>query len=93
MDYKMKETGKRIAKLRKAYGLTQMQTAEKLNISLDHYRGIETGRRGGSIELLIDIASMFEVSLDYLFLGRDRDGMEIKKQLTILVEKLKEFDA
>lgn len=86
--YEPKECGKRMARLRKELGMTQMQAAEKLNISWDHYRGIETGRRSGSIELMVDIASVFNASLDYLILGIEHNEIQIKKQSRELIELL-----
>ena len=36
---------------RRAKGLTQMQTAEMLNISLRYYQNIEAGERNGDFEI------------------------------------------
>ena len=66
------ECGKRIVKLRLEQRETQQQISDKLNISLDHYRAIEAGRRVGSLDLLIEIAFIFGVSLDFLILGQDK---------------------
>ena len=66
MYYDPMECGVRISKLRMELGKTQQQLADKLNISLDHYRALENGRRGGSLDLLIELAITFDVSLDYL---------------------------
>ena len=69
MYYDQKESGVRIQKLRKLHGLTQEQLAEKLNISVNYLGKLETGNYGGSIDLLIEIAETFGVTLDYLILG------------------------
>ena len=45
MYYNQKESGKRIAKLRKERGLTQDQLAEKLNISTSNSNRFRAGRR------------------------------------------------
>lgn len=45
MYYNQKESGKRIAKLRKERGLTQDQLAEKLNISTSNSNRFRTRRR------------------------------------------------
>ena len=58
MYYDQIECGTRIAHLRTDCGLTQIQ-AEKLNVSVQHYRAIEADRRSASIELLIEIANTF----------------------------------
>lgn len=80
MYYDQKESGKRIAKLRKDKGLTQEQLADKLNISTDYIGKMENGRYGGSIDLLVEISEFFEVTLDYLILGKEMsDGTAIKE--------------
>ena len=73
MKYDLLETGKRIKKIRKANGLTQEQFAEKFNVSVEHVGRIETGKRGISIDLFVDISCAFNVSLDYLILGINRE--------------------
>ena len=64
------ECGKRIRTLREEQGLTQMELSEQFRISLDHLKAIERGRRACSIELFVEAATAFNVSLDYLILGR-----------------------
>lgn len=49
MYYDQKESGKRIAALRKEKGLTQEQLAEKLNISTSTLGKIERGIQGFSM--------------------------------------------
>ena len=58
MSYNTLETGRRIQKLRKAKGLTQEQLAERLNVSAVHLAKIETGKRGCSLDILIDFAAL-----------------------------------
>ena len=95
MRYEPKECVKRIASLRKnGLGLTQMQAAERLNISYLHYSAIETGRRGASIDLLIDIAALFHSSLEYIILGKEgyTGREEVKTKLNTIIEELKKID-
>lgn len=70
MYYDTKETGIRIHDFRKERGLTQGQLAEKLNISDRHLQKLESGERSGSVDILVEIALFFHVSLDYLILGK-----------------------
>lgn len=56
--------------LRESKNLTQMQLAEQLNISLNHVKALEHARRLFSIDLVIEISAFFDVSLDYLLLGK-----------------------
>ena len=55
MDYNMKKSGERIRRLRINNGLTQEQVAEVLNISRSFYSRIETGEKGCSIDLFVQI--------------------------------------
>lgn len=93
MYYDQKESGKRIATLRKQSGLTQEQLADKLNITVTYLSKLETGTYGGSIDLLIEIAETFEVTLDYVVLGKPLDHaivlrQTVKKKLLSLIEFL-----
>lgn len=69
MYYDQKESGKRIAKLRKKKGLTQEQLAEKLSISYSLLAKVESGSRAASIDLLVEMKAFFDTTLDYLALG------------------------
>lgn len=72
MYYDPIECGARIAHLRTEWGLTQIQAAEKLNVSVQHFRAVEAGRRSASLELMVDISHIFHTSLDYLIVGKSR---------------------
>ena len=43
-------------------GITQQQVADKLHITLRHYKAIEYGERLGSIEIWDNIEDIFEVN-------------------------------
>jgi len=58
--------GTRIAKLRKEHQMTQEQFAEKLDISIKHCSAVERGLSCLSLEKLMDVSELFDVSLDYL---------------------------
>ena len=73
MKINLLEIGRRIKKIRKENGLTQEQFAEKFNVSVEHVGRIETGKRGVSIDLFVEISCTFNVSLDYLILGINRE--------------------
>lgn len=94
MYYDLTECGIRIAQLRAESGLTQLQAAEKLNISVQHYRSVEAGRRGASIELLVEIANTFHTSLDYIILGRSTEKRlgELKTELQGVITALKAIE-
>lgn len=52
--------------LRKEKNLTQKQLADKLGIKQSTIASLEIGRREPSNELMLDIATFFDVSLDFL---------------------------
>lgn len=50
-----------LKKARKEKGLTQQQVADRLNICLRHYKKIESGETGGSIEIWDKLEDMFNI--------------------------------
>ena len=60
----------RLREMRMKRGFTQQRLADTLNIALRSYQCYETGTRAPRYELLINIADILDVSLDYL-MGRD----------------------
>lgn len=61
----------RITTLRKRHIMSQAQLARKLNISPSALGNYEQGRRNPDLDTLILMASIFDVSLDYLITGRE----------------------
>ena len=95
MIFDPKACGERIRSLRKKRRLTQEQFSAELNITTDHLGKFESGKRGISIDLLVDISEALDVSLDYLIKGKsNRDVhavdfiLEIRKNLDALEEIL-----
>ncbi len=66
--------GERLRALRAQKGLTQEETAERLNISLRYYQMLERGEKLGSIDVLIAACELLGCSLDYLLRGRLGEG-------------------
>ena len=94
MYYNPIECGTRIAHLRTDCGFTQLQAAEKLNVSVQHYRAVEAGRRSASIELLIEIANTFQASLDYIIFGQSIEPrlQDLKLELHNVIFTLKAME-
>ena len=65
-----KEIVARIRALRIKNGLTQQKLADALRVTLSTVGRIECGIKMASIDLLVDIATLFSASLDYLILGK-----------------------
>ena len=87
MVYDMAASGERIRQLRKTKGMTQEQLAGKLHIGERHLRRIEAGEKGPSVDILVEISTLFSVSLDYIIIGK-RPKDEIKQRLHIALKDL-----
>jgi len=59
--------GQRIASLRRAYGMTQAQLAERVDVLPETISRIENGRRTASLALLARIADAIDQDLHELF--------------------------
>lgn len=88
MNYNPIETGKRIKKAREELGFSQESFSEHLNISRNHLARIEIGLRSASIELLIAISEIANLTLDYLAMGKEPDNKKIKAALLAAAEEL-----
>lgn len=64
--------GKRIRACRLQSNLTQEKMAEILDISVKHYSEVERGITGLSVEKLIYLSQLFNVTLDYLLKGEGK---------------------
>ena len=69
MYYDLIESGKRIKKLRLQHGLTQEALADKVNVHVNSIGRIETGKKGISVDLAIELKVLFSTTLDYIYLG------------------------
>lgn len=56
----------RLRETRKSKGFTQQNMADMLGISLNAYQKYEQAERSPSLDCLIKIADIFNVSVDYL---------------------------
>lgn len=63
------EIGGRIKAERKRQGMTQEKLAEMINVSPHYIYEIERGMKAMSLETLISITRVLEISADYLIFG------------------------
>ena len=88
------ELGERIASLRKAHGITQVQLAEALKVSQQTVQAYEVGRRRIPVSALPVVARLFAVSLEELF-GEARRAAHGKRgpmsQLERSIERIGEL--
>ncbi len=101
----LKVIGSRIQQARKEKGYTQEYVAEKIEKSIDIFRSIENGRSVGSVETLLSICNVLEITSDYLFADLlDKKGeildnklyedfqdlnLEQKELLNVIIEHMK----
>lgn len=57
---------KRLREIRMKCGFTQQNMSDKLEISLNAYQKYEQAERSPSLDCLVKIADIFNVSTDYL---------------------------
>ena len=79
MHFDQAEFGHRIKHLRKKRNLTQEQLATALHISTNHLSKIELGKRGISIDLLLNISAALHVSFECLLKGAVHTSSQMKE--------------
>ena len=58
--------GRMIASLRKERGMTQAEVAEKISIAYRNYQRLEANGNTPNFSNLVQLADLFDVSMDYL---------------------------
>ena len=88
MTYDIKRSGERIRQLRIQYGYTQEKLAGELNIDRSLLSHVEAGKRGCSVDLLIQLADIFDESLDLIILDKEKSRSQLKADITELISRL-----
>ena len=98
MDIQLSEIGKRIKQARQAKGLSQMELAEAVDISVSFLSNIEVGRQSMNIKTLIAISDALDVSTDWILrndtqaatsvtaeeIARELDGCTLRERGVLL---------
>lgn len=63
----------RVRELREELGLTQKELGERVLVSRQAINAVETGKFDPSIWLAYDLAKLFGVSIESLFIFREED--------------------
>lgn len=69
--------GKRIKDLRNKHKLTQTELAEKVGVTKSTVAAYENDSRQPSYEVLVKMSYVFNVSLDYIIMGRSESKIDI----------------
>lgn len=91
-----KEFGNRLAELRKLKGFTQAEIALKLNTVQSTYSGYELGTRKITLELIKELSKIFDVSPDFLILGKEINptySLDRDSQLGLTCEEIQVITA
>jgi len=87
--------GDKIKELRKLRGLTQAELAKVIGVTTSAVSSYEILERQPSYDILIKIATFFNVSTDYLLGRSEKDVVDItalnEKQRNIIRETITEF--
>ncbi|WP_270814701.1 helix-turn-helix domain-containing protein [Hungatella effluvii] len=76
MKYNRVEAAKRIRTRRKELGLSSAEVADKIRRANHYYGDIERGTCGMSIDTLIELTEILDISSDYILFGK-KTGNEI----------------
>lgn len=68
--------GERLRIRRAELKLTQQEICNKIDVTQTHYSNIENGKTGISLESLLKICEILDVSTDYILLGKISNGNE-----------------
>ena len=69
MSVNFKLIGKRVKEVRTEKGITQADLAERCKTSAQYLSQIENGRKQASLQILVSVAEVLEVSLNELLSG------------------------
>lgn len=84
--------GEKIKYLRQQRGWSQMQLSKKLNTHQKQISGYERGIHTPSIDLLIKMAELLNISLDYFAFDDQEDKTRIQIADRELMQTVKEID-
>lgn len=73
-----KEVGRRIYNLRTKRNFTRSYLAGQINISPKFLYEIENGRKGFTVQVLINLANVFGTTCDYLVGGLGNSGSDLQ---------------
>lgn len=88
MYYDQKECGRRIAALRKQKGWTQEELAKRINVSYSFISKLELGYFGASVDILLELSSCFDVGLEFLVTGEEKQCDQIRQQVEMMEQQI-----
>lgn len=88
-DFDFRPLGLAIKKARKAQGVTREQLAEIIDYNPRHLQAVENEGQKPSLELFIQLVTMFAVSVDeYIFPDKEVKKSSVRRRLDAELDKL-----
>ncbi|WP_077601595.1 helix-turn-helix domain-containing protein [Oceanobacillus sojae] len=89
----MKGFGLRLQNLREKYDYSKTEMSSKLGFTDNVYGSYERGDRRPSLETIIELADIFDVSIDYLIRGKEYQSKdeEMPEDVAQLLHIIKEL--
>lgn len=87
--YNRLKTGERLRNKRKKIGWSQERAAEMMNLSAKYYADIERGTCGMSIETLITLSKVYQMSADMILFGEESSTRFIDYKVENAREKVR----
>lgn len=84
--------GARVKELRKSKGWNQTELGEKINLSFSGVSLIEADKNSPSIDVILKLSELFEVSADYLLTGNEEPTGISEEEREILEFVRKDVD-
>ena len=84
------EFGRRLTSLRRQYGLSQAELANKLHMPQSTYANYETGKRKITLELIMQFSQFYSVSPTFLVTGQEQFDSDISISLPE-IEMIKKY--
>lgn len=82
----------RLNELRKEKNLTQSDVSKRLRIARETYSRYESGQREMTYASLVELADLFDVSVDYLLGRYDNNPVFLDDTELSMVDKFRSFD-
>ena len=89
--YNVEEAAKRIRNARKKSRYTQEQVAEIVNVDRNSIGRIERGIMACSVDLFVQFADLYGMTLDYLIAGKTSDTDQLTAKLDAVIDQLTEM--
>lgn len=80
MKKDLSEVGSRIKKARKSNGISQIELADRLGISVSHMSNIENGKISVGLDIFMDIIDVLGIPADWILNGNTDSAAPIPEQ-------------